>query len=315
MLRILFLYLSKAKWANNLITHWGFAWRAASRFVAGEDNEQALIIASQLNSEGFRIALDPLGEHTNTTDAAIAAADEIVGLLDKINQNSVNSYVSIKLSQLGLLFDETLCYSLLKKILLKAKETGLFIRVDMEDSSITNKTIETTIWMRSIYQNVGVVIQSYLYRSESDVFTVLKELIPVRMVKGAYNEPKEVAYPNKADVNENFDKLSQIILKSNLKFQKLDSSPLHPPILAIATHDEPRIKNLLDFARINGFEKLDFEIQMLYGIRRDLQEKYLDLGYPVRIYIPYGTHWYPYFMRRLAERPANVWFFLSNIFK
>jgi proline dehydrogenase len=315
MLRILFLYLSKAKWAHNLITHWGFAWRAASRFVAGEDSEQALTIASLLNSEGYSVALDPLGEHTNTTAAATAAADEIVDLLDKVHQKEIDSYVSIKLTQLGLLFDDALCYSLLEKILIKAKETGLFIRVDMEDSSTTDKAIEITSWMRSIYQNVGIVIQSYLYRSEADVFTVLKELIPIRMVKGAYNEPKVVAYPNKSDVDENFDKLSQIILQRNSEYQNLESSPLNPPILALATHDETRIKNLLDFARKNGFEKQDFEIQMLYGIRRDLQQKYLDLDYPVRIYIPYGTHWYPYFMRRLAERPANVWFFISNFLK
>lgn len=318
MFRLLFLYLSNAKWAHNLIVNWGFAWRAASRFVAGENCDQALIIAKQLNSEGYLIALDPLGEHSDTTEAATAAANEIINLMDQVHQKQVNSYISIKLTQLGLIFNKSLCLQNLERILHKAKSHGLYIRVDMEDSSITSETLEVVTWMRTIYSNVGVVIQSYLYRSEADVNTVLKELIPIRMVKGAYNEPKDVAFPKKHVVDENFDKLSQTILNAAPDYQlnQMENQALtFPPILALATHDEVRIKNLIEFVRNHGFAKEDFEIQMLFGIRRDLQQKYLNLGYPVRIYIPYGTHWYPYFMRRLAERPANLWFFLSNFFK
>ncbi len=259
--------------------------------------------------------MDPLGEHSDTTETARAAADEIIDLLDKIHQKKVDSYVSIKLTQLGLVFDISLCYLLLERILVKAKETGLFIRVDMEDSSTTDKAIEITTWMRSIYPNVGIVIQSYLYRSVDDVAFLLETPVPIRMVKGAYREPKEIAFLKKTDVDKNFDLLSQISLCAAPEYQKSAPDRVNPPILALATHDEKRINKLLDFARKEEFTKQDFEIQMLYGIRRDLQQKYKNLGYPVRIYIPYGTHWYPYFMRRLAERPANLWFFLSNFFK
>ena len=194
MLRLFFLYLSKAEWAKNLITNWGFAWQAASRFVAGENSGKALAIAAQLNEEGYRVALDPLGEHSELTETAKAAADEIIDLLDKIHKKRVDCYVSIKLTQLGLVFDKPLCYLLLERILEKAQETELFIRVDMEDSSTTDQAIEITSWMRSIYPNVGIVIQSYLYRSVDDVAFLLKTPVPIRMVKGAYREPKEIAF-------------------------------------------------------------------------------------------------------------------------
>ncbi len=315
MLRLFFLYLSKAEWAKNLITNWGFAWQAASRFVAGENSGKALAIAAQLNAEGYRVALDPLGEHSELTETAKAAADEIIDLLDKIHKKRVDCYVSIKLTQLGLVFDKPLCYLLLERILEKAQETELFIRVDMEDSSTTDQAIEITSWMRSIYPNVGIVIQSYLYRSVDDVAFLLKTPVPIRMVKGAYREPKEIAFLKKSDVDKNLDLLSQISLCAAPEYKTSGLDRLNPPVLALATHDENRIIELLDFAKKEGFTKQDFEIQMLYGIRRDLQQKYKNLGYPVRIYVPYGTHWYPYFMRRLAERPANLWFFLSNFFK
>jgi proline dehydrogenase len=315
MLKYNYLYLSKAKWAQTLISEWAFAWRAASRFVAGETSGQALEIAAQLNAAGYRIALDPLGELSDTAEAARAAAEEIIHLIEKIHHNQIDSYVSIKLTQLGLIFNEPLCYQLLEKIIDAARGTGVFIRVDMEDSSTTDQAIQITSWMHSIYPNVGVVIQSYLYRSVDDLTVLLKDQIPIRMVKGAYSESKEIAFSKKSEVDKNFDLLSQIILHSARSDALIRSTRLVPPLLALATHDENRIDTLLAYAAKHGFSKQAFEIQMLYGIRRDLQQKYRQMGYPVRIYIPYGTHWYPYFMRRLAERPANVWFFISNFLK
>ncbi len=316
MLRIFFLYLSKANWAKKLVMNWNLAKKLSSRFIAGENNEQALLIAKKLNHQGYRIALDPLGENTDTIEAANAATLEIVELIEKIHLKQVDAYVSIKLTQLGLVFDKELCLENLETILAKARQANVFIRVDMEDSSVTEETISVVTWMRSIYPNVGIVIQSYLFRSENDVRSLINLKTPIRMVKGAYQEPKEIAFPQKKDVDSSFDRLSKQILGDFLKNQSESTRTiLNPPILALGTHDEDRIKEIVEFVRIHGYAQEDFEIQMLYGIRRDLQQKYLNLGYPVRVYVPYGTYWYPYFMRRLAERPANVWFLFSNLLK
>jgi proline dehydrogenase len=187
----------------------------------------------------------------------------------------------------------------------------------MEDSTITQDTLDLVYWLKSTYSGLGAVIQSYLYRSEKDVMNLTNECIPIRMVKGAYKEPAQVAFPKKKDVDDNFDLLTKICLDkiSYCDYPEISDNGRYPPIIAIASHDESRIENAINYANSKDLSKRTYEIQMLYGIRRDLQKKYSEQGYPVRVYVPYGTHWYPYFMRRLAERPANVWFFFSNLLR
>lgn len=318
MLRAFFISLSKATWAQRLITNWGFAWRAASRFIAGETGGEAIEVIRQLNATGILATLDHLGENTASASEARKSTEEILQVLDQIHASGVRSNVSIKLSQIGLLLDEELCLQNLERILHKAQLTNNFIRIDMEDSSLTEKTLDALRWARSKgFFNVGIVIQSYLYRSAADVRTLVDEGICVRLVKGAYREPASVAFPLKQDVDKAFDQLTEMLLNGSrnggLSIQQTDGR--FPPLAAIASHDPKRIQYARDVQQRLGLPKDAVEFQMLYGIRRDLQQELVAAGYPVRVYVPYGTHWYPYFMRRLAERPANVWFFISNFFK
>lgn len=318
MLRAFFIFLSKAHWAQRLITKWGVAWRAASRFIAGETGGEAIQAVRKLNEAGILATLDHLGENTSSAVEARQSTDEILQVLDQIHASGVRSNVSIKLSQLGLLVDEELCLQNLDRILQKARLTGNFIRIDMEDSSLTEKTLDALRWARTQgYTNVGIVIQSYLYRSAADVRTLMDEGIPVRLVKGAYREPESVAYPHKADVDQAFDRLTDLMLigTQRLGLQSASNDGRFPPLAAIASHDPKRIQVARDLQKKYALPNSAVEFQMLYGIRRDLQQELTAAGYPVRVYVPYGTHWYPYFMRRLAERPANMWFFLSNFFK
>jgi proline dehydrogenase len=318
MLRSFFIYLSKAAWAQRLIVSWKFAWKAASRFVAGSTTNDAISTVRELNANGINATLDHLGESTSTRAEAIKAADDIIELLNQIQTSGVRANVSIKLTQIGLALNESLCADNLERILTCAKKYGNFVRIDMEDTPYTDQTLHMYQKMRGKgFKNTGVVVQSYLYRTEKDTRELLEAGACFRLVKGAYSEPPELAFPKKADVDANFDLLTQIMVDA----AKAAGSPtvsadgLFPPIPAIGTHDPKR----LDFARAYhgkiGLPKQAIEFQMLFGIRRDLQEQCLKEGYPVRIYVPYGTHWYPYFMRRLAERPANVWFFISNFFR
>ena len=318
MLRAFFISLSKATWAQRWITRWGFAWRAASRFIAGENGEEAILAIKQLNESGILATLDHLGENTSSAAEARKSTDEILQVLDQIHISGVHSNVSIKLSQIGLLLDDELCQQNLTRILQKAQLTNNFVRIDMEDSSLTAKTLDALRWARARgFFNVGIVIQSYLYRSAADVRSLIEEGIRVRLVKGAYQEPASVAYPAKEDVDKAFDQLAELLLAGSLS-NRVDSSPTDgrfPPLAAIASHDVKRIQFAREVQQKLGLPKEVLEFQMLYGIRRDLQQELAAAGYPVRVYVPYGTHWYPYFMRRLAERPANVWFFISNFFK
>ncbi|MCS7009854.1 MAG: proline dehydrogenase family protein [Anaerolineales bacterium] len=318
MLRAFFVSLSKAKWAQRLITRWGFAWRAASRFVAGDTIADAVQVVRELNARGINATLDHLGESTTTVEEAIQAKNDILALLEEIDCCDVRANVSIKLTQIGLALSEALCAQNLEEILACASQHNNFIRIDMEDSPYVDRTYRLYRLMRAKgYENVGVVVQSYLYRSEQDVRTLLAEGARFRLVKGAYKEPPEIAFPKKADVDANFDLLTQLLLDASLQAGAPAISPdgRVPPIPAIATHDPKRIEFAKAYAAKIGLPKNALEFQMLYGIRRDLQEQCASEGYPVRVYVPYGTHWYPYFMRRLAERPANVWFFLSNLFR
>lgn len=318
MLRSLLIYLSKAAWAQKLITSWGFAWRTASRFVAGTKLEDAVRSVRELNAKGINATLDHLGEHTSTPEEAQQATDDIFATLDTLGIDpSLRSNVSIKLTQIGLGLDETLCAENLERILARARQNKTFIRIDIEDTPYTDKTINLYYAMlEKGYDNVGMAVQSYLYRAEADTRRMMQEATRIRLVKGAYREPPDKAFPKKADVDANFDLLSKILIDTALATQsRLSDDGRFPPIPAIATHDEKRIAFAKSYAQKVGLPKNGLELQMLYGIRRDLQEQLVKDGYPVRVYVPFGTHWYPYFMRRLAERPANIWFFISNFFK
>lgn len=318
MLRSFFIYLSKAAWAQRLITGWGFAWRTASRFVAGTNLADALKAVRELNAKGINATLDHLGEHTNAPEEAQQAAEDIYATLDAIGaEPGLRSNVSIKLTQIGMGLDESLCAENLERVLSRARAANTFIRVDMEDTPYTDKTINLHYLMREKgYENHGMVIQAYLFRSEADTRRLLQNGIRIRNVKGAYNEPPDKAFPKKADVDANFDLITKIMLDAALaQNSSISDDGRIPPIPAIATHDEKRILFAKNYADKIGLPKNGMEFQMLYGIRRDLQEMLVREGYLVRVYVPFGTHWYPYFMRRLAERPANIWFFISNFFK
>jgi proline dehydrogenase len=317
MLRSFLIYLSKAAWAQNLVMNWKFAWRAASRFVAGTRLEDALRVVRELNERGINATLDHLGEHTSTPEEAQQATDEIFTTLDALGDSGFCSNVSIKLTQIGLGLDEGLCAGNLERILARAKQRNNFIRIDIEDTPYTDKTINLYYRMREKgYENVGMAVQSYLYRAEADARKLLEDKTRIRLVKGAYKEPPDKAYPRKADVDANYDLLAKILIDASLAHHSILSRDCRvPPIPAIATHDEKRIAFAKQYAEKVGLPKDGMEFQMLYGIRRDLQEQLAKEGYPVRVYVPFGTHWYPYFMRRLAERPANIWFFISNFFK
>jgi proline dehydrogenase len=319
MLRSILIYLSKASWARRLVTGWSFAWRAASRFIAGENLEDAIEVVKALNAKGIHATLDHLGEHTTNREKACQAMQDILRMLNAIDQAGVRSNVSIKLSQIGLAVDQDLCAENLRRILETAKKHASFVRVDMEDAPWVDLTLD--LHRKMVYdclcENIGVVIQAYLYRSQADVQRLMDEKARVRLCKGAYKEPPEIAMPKKSDVDANFDHLTAMLVDGALAAGSPEVSPdgKIPPMPAIATHDEKRVNFAERYAQQAGLPKKAIEFQMLYGIRRDLQERLVAEGYPVRVYVPWGTEWYPYYLRRLAERPANVWFFVSNFFR
>jgi proline dehydrogenase len=320
MLRSFLIYLSQAGWAQRIVTGWSIAWKTASRFVAGESIQDAIRVIQELNQKGIIATLDQLGEHTTTAEEATQSAEGILNILDEIEKVGAQSNVSIKLTQIGMGLDDSLCHDNLIRILHRAKGYKNFVRIDMEDSPYTDTTIELLNGaLNSGFntQTVGLVVQSCLYRTEEDTRKLLERGVRFRLVKGAYKEPPEKAYPNKADVDANFDLLTKILIDAALeaKSPKISEDGRIPPVPAIATHDEKRIAFAKQYAERVGYPREALEFQMLYGIRRDLQEQLASEGYPVRVYVPFGTHWYPYFMRRLAERPANIWFFISNFFR
>lgn len=319
MLRAFFIYLSKAAWAKQMVTQWQVAWQAASRFVAGERLEDGIEVVRKLNQNGIQATLDQLGEHTTTAEGAEKATQGILDILDAIEAERVRSNVSIKLTQIGLKIDLRLCAENLARILQHAKERNNFVRIDMEDASCVDDTLALFYEMRNErgFHNVGLVIQSYLYRTVEDVNRLMQIPARIRLCKGAYKEPAHIAYPKKRDVDANYDRVTQILLERALEVgaPELSEDGRVPPIPALATHDEKRIRFALEYAKQIGLPQKAMEFQMLYGIRRDLQANLVAQGFPVRVYVPFGTEWYPYFTRRLAERPANVWFFISNYFR
>jgi proline dehydrogenase len=319
MLRSFFIYLSKASWARSLVTKWAFARRAASRFISGETMEDAIQVVQTLNKKGINVTLDHLGEHTHNPEAAENATQAILALIEKIQATGVRSNVSIKLTQIGLAVDLDLCRKNLRRILAAARQYGIFVRIDMEDSPWVDTTLGLYRQMRDDegLDNCGVVIQAYLYRSQADIDRLASEGGKVRLCKGAYKEPAEVAFPKKSDVDQNYDRLAERMIDGSLAngTPELSSDGRTPPMPVIASHDPTRLENAQAYAEKVNLPKNALEFQMLYGIRRDLQDKMVAAGYPVRVYVPYGTEWYPYYVRRLAERPANVWFFVSNFFR
>lgn len=308
-LRSILLYLSRAGWARALVTGFGPAWRVASRFVAGESIDEAIDAARQLNARNMSVTLDYLGESVTAAAEANAARDQIIWLLDRIHSAGIDANVSLKLSQLGLLLDENLAVANLRAVLTRARQYNRRVRIDMEESALVDTTLDIYRRLRhgEGFDNVGVVIQACLFRSAEDVKQLVEEGAWVRLVKGAYKEPPDIAFAEKRDTDANTVRLMQMMLGERARQTGV--------YLAVASHDEAIIAATQDFARRNNIPAQAYEFQLLYGIRRDLQERLAAQGYKVRIYVPYGTAWYPYFMRRLAERPANLWFFISNLIR
>ncbi|NPA07239.1 MAG: proline dehydrogenase [Chloroflexi bacterium] len=316
MLRALLLYLSTAMWARRVVTRWSVAWRVASRFVAGETLADAVRVTRELNARGLLVTLDHLGELTTNPAEAEQATRDLIHLVATIEQEQLRAGISLKLTQLGLALDEALAARHLRQILQAAEPKGIFVRIDMEDSRWVDATLRLfdQMWQEG-FRLVGVVLQAYLYRSEGDLKRLAQYPARVRLVKGAYKEPPDIAYPRKRDVNAAYDRLARQLLTiaREAGAPRVSDDGRVPPIPAIATHDEARIAYAREQAQRLGLPKEAVEFQMLYGIRRDLQRQLARTGYPVRIYVPYGTEWYPYFMRRLAERPANLLFFLKHL--
>jgi proline dehydrogenase len=304
MLRSALLYLSGQQQIFRFVRNNGLAKSFANRFVAGETVDTALAAVARLNARGITASLDLLGESVHNEAEAHAAGDAYVTMLDRIHKRKADANVSVKLTAMGLDISEDLCVAIMHKILQRAREYQTFVRIDMESSEYTQRTLD--LFDQRLYaayrENVGVVLQSYLYRTFADVERANLIKARVRLCKGAYKEPETVAYPDKKDVDATYVRcMHELMLKGN-----------YP---GIATHDEAIINEGKRFARENQIAANRFEFQMLYGVRRDLQDKLVREGYRMRVYVPFGTQWYPYLMRRLAERPANVAFLTGNVFK
>ena len=300
--RAALLYLSQKRELKDFFSRFPGFKQVTRRFIAGENIDDAITAILELNRAGITATFDHLGESTASRAEAEADVREYLRALDRIEATSVNSNVSVKLTQLGLDIDEDYCLQNTRRIVEAAKRHNNFVRIDMEDSSKTSATLRIFKRLYGDYGNVGIVLQAYLYRTGNDVDDALAMGARIRLCKGAYKEPEEVAFPEKSEVDANFVKLMKKLLKSGVYH-------------GIATHDEKMIAATKEFAASEGVSRDAFEFQMLYGVRRDLQLKLARDGYRMRIYVPYGEHWYPYFMRRLAERPANVWFVLKSLFK
>ncbi len=300
--RGLFLWASRRRSLQRLAISTALTRRLVRRFVAGETLEEALEALERLREAGLRTTVDVLGESVDSEPAARQAADQYIETLDALVKRRLDANVSLKLTQMGLDVDEALCRANLRRVLDKAAESGAFVRIDMEDHTRTDATLALARGLHESYPDVGVVIQSYLRRSAADVEALIAEGIRVRLCKGAYNEPHSVAFATKAEVDESYRVLMErLLLEGN-----------YP---AIATHDERLIEQALAFVSAQGIDASRYEFQMLFGVRRDLQRRLVRDGYTVRIYVPYGAEWYPYFMRRLAERPANVLFLLRSLLR
>lgn len=304
MLRSALLYLSSQQQIFKFVRNNRLAKSFANRFVAGETLDTAMAAVARLNARGITASLDLLGESVHNEAEARTAGEAYITMLDRIHERKLDANVSVKLTAMGLDISEELCVATMHKILQRARDYGSFVRIDMESSEYTQRTLD--LFEQRLYpayrENVGIVLQSYLYRTFADVEHANLLKARVRICKGAYKEPETVAYPEKKDVDANYVRsMHELMSKGN-----------YP---GIATHDEAIIKEAKRYAKANDIPPSRYEFQMLYGVRRDLQDQLVREGYRMRVYVPFGTQWYPYLMRRLAERPANVAFLTGSVFK
>jgi proline dehydrogenase len=305
LLRAAFISLSESKSLRSAAEKTWIGQRLSRRFVAGTTIEDALTATQAMNKLGLSVSVDNLGENVTNADEARHSAQLYHQMLDQMSSQGLNANVSLKLTHMGLDVDEAMAYEIASGVVQHAARINNFVRIDMEGSAYTQRTLDFVYRLHSQAENaghVGAVIQSYLFRSEKDVEDLLAQRIRIRLCKGAYKEPPEVAFPKKTDVDANYIKLMKILLKSGVYH-------------GIATHDENMIRATIEFAQKEKIAPSAFEFQMLYGVRRDLQQKLIKEGWRCRVYIPFGTEWYPYLMRRLAERPANAIFILKNLFR
>jgi len=296
------LYLSNSPGFKNFLTRFKSFNNVTHRFVAGEELPDAVAAIRELNRKQIRASFDHLGESISSEAETRAEVQEYTEVLQAISDHALDSNVSVKLTQLGLDISPALCYDNTRRIVEAAARHGNFVRIDMEDSPKTDATLDIFRRLRGEFDNVGIVVQSYLYRTEKDVDELLALGARIRLCKGAYKEPASVAFQDKRDVDANYVLVMKKLLVSGIYH-------------GIATHDEKMIAATRQFAAERKINADQFEFQMLYGIRRDLQDQLVADGYRMRVYVPYGRSWYPYFMRRLAERPANVWFVMKNVLK
>jgi len=307
VLRALFISLSESRSLRSLAERSSIGQRISGRFVAGTQVEDALRVTRRLNEAGLSVSIDNLGENASSVEEVQQSARLYEQLLSEISAGGLNANVSLKLTHMGLDVDPKLAYSQVSALVDRAAsvQPKNFVRVDMEGSAYTQRTLDIVHELHSVPQNrgcVGAVIQSYMRRSEDDVTKLLTHGIRIRLCKGAYKEPAEIAFQAKSEVDSNYLRLMKTLLKSGVYH-------------GLATHDEKIIREAKTFATGEGIPKDTFEFQMLYGIRRDLQHSLVREGWRVRVYVPFGTEWYPYMMRRLAERPANVRFVMRNLLR
>jgi proline dehydrogenase len=298
------IYLSRHEGLKDFAARFQLFKKLTTRFVAGETIDEAVAFIRELNADGCSASFDHLNESVANAAEAEQEVAEYLQVLSSIDETGINSNASIKLTQFGLELDPELAYKNARAVVAEGARRGTFVRVDMEASSVTQVTIDIFKRLRAEFElnDVGIVLQSYLRRTYADAQELVKLPARIRICKGAYNEPPEVAFPDKKDVDENYVRVMQLLLSSGIYH-------------GIATHDPKMIEATIEFSKKEGIPKEAFEFQMLYGVRRDLQRQLAQDGYNMRVYVPYGKHWYPYFMRRLAERPANIWFVLKNLFK
>jgi len=307
VLRAVFIALSESRWLRALAERSRLGQRTSARFVAGTQVADAVRAAAAVNQFGAGVSIDNLGENVTNTDEARASAQLYHHLLDEIAADKLNANISLKLTHMGLDVDEHMAYEIVRGLVAKAARMSprSFVRVDMEGSPYTQRTLDFVHELHRVPGNedsVGAVIQSYMRRAEADIEKLLSERIRIRLCKGAYKEPEDIAFQKKSEVDASYVKLMKILMKSGVYH-------------GLATHDEAIIKEAKAFATRENIPRNAFEFQMLHGIRRDLQQGLVKDGWGVRVYIPFGTEWYPYFMRRLAERPANVLFIAKNLLR
>jgi proline dehydrogenase len=298
------IYLSGHEGLKDFAAHFKPFHKLTTRFVAGDTIDEAVAAIKELNAEGCTASFDHLNESVGSPAEAQLEVEEYLRILERIDETGINSNVSIKLTQFGLGIDAELAYRNARTVVEDAAQRGNFVRVDMEGSNVTQATLDIFKRLRAEFElnDVGIVLQSYLRRTYGDAEKMVAVPARIRICKGAYSEPPEVAFPDKKDVDDNYVRVMQVLLSSGVYH-------------GIATHDPKMIEATIEYANKNAISKQAFEFQMLYGIRRDLQRQLAKDGYNMRVYVPYGKHWYPYFMRRLAERPANIWFVLKNLLK